>query len=137
MSSRALTDRVYHPEIMAMPVEEIAIRDFFKMLEYSTSLPTGTTMGKRWRRAVGRRACPSGWLTGEYGDVVPESGGTLTTILWRRVVFSDAPENAAIYLTGYVGHELWEGTSDRMAPGALITSTTLDGLLSGLARLAP
>jgi len=41
--------------------------------EYSCSLPTGTTIGTRWRRDVNayrsdRRGVPSEWVIGEYFD---------------------------------------------------------------------
>lgn len=41
--------------------EEITQEEFDKLLEYSSSLPTGTTIGKRWKRK-----CPDGWLIGKY-----------------------------------------------------------------------
>lgn len=40
------------------------------LLEYSYSLPTGTTAGKRWKKRVGDE-----WKVGEYGDSFPDPRG--------------------------------------------------------------
>lgn len=48
--------------------------DFDALPNYSFSLPTGKTIGKRWRRR-----CRDGWLIGEYFEV-PEQG--LVGIRW-------------------------------------------------------
>ena len=63
--------------------------------EYSTSLPTGTTPGKQWRRAVRPwQTSPSAeWLLGEYGEPYPEGHkhhGKIP-IFWREIVVVDAP----------------------------------------------
>lgn len=55
--------------------ETVVTRDELRALpEYSCSLPTGTTVGKRWRRDVtfgrpNRRKGEAEWLVGEYYDV--------------------------------------------------------------------
>jgi len=57
------------------------------LLEYSCSLPTGTTIGKRWKKNVNAYQHPHNpvpdWRMGEYiEDEDPEMVG----IIWRRVV---------------------------------------------------
>lgn len=51
--------------------------------EYSTSLPTGTTIGKRWKQ---RR--PDGWLIGEY--VPHQDPGTVGIKWWVPYITLDA-----------------------------------------------
>lgn len=52
----------------------ISREELAALLEYSCSLPTGTTIGKRWRRDTNayrddRRGVPSEWVLGEYVDI--------------------------------------------------------------------
>lgn len=53
--------------------------EFQSLLEYSTTIPTGTTIGKRWRRNTGE-----GWLMGEY---IPDPQGDpgMVGIKWRKI----------------------------------------------------
>ena len=59
--------------------EFIERKDLKKLLEYSCSLPTGTTVGKRWRRDVNFNRPHNGltwrepeWIIGEYYDIGSE-----------------------------------------------------------------
>lgn len=70
--------------------------EFRDLLEYSTSLPTGQTPGKRWRRAIpafgpGRA---EEWWQGCFGEPYPEGHehhGSIP-IGWRRIrVLGSAP----------------------------------------------
>lgn len=57
--------------------------EFGALPEYSASLPTGTTPGKRWRRHDGAfdHACKQPqWLIGEYGAV--SADGRSIAIHW-------------------------------------------------------
>ena len=52
----------------------ISRKELAALSEYSCSLPTGTTIGKRWRRDVNayradRRGAPPEWVIGEYVDI--------------------------------------------------------------------
>ena len=49
-------------------------REFDALLEYSTSLPTGTTPGKQWKRAVRpwMNKPHDEWRLGQYGEPYPE-----------------------------------------------------------------
>ena len=51
-----------------MDEEVITFEALKDLLEYSRSLPTGTTIGKRWRRATkwSRHALETEWQIGEY-----------------------------------------------------------------------
>lgn len=70
----------------------ISREELAKLLEYSTSLPTGTTIGKRWRRDVhavkrfhGVVPCdtPQEWMIGEY---VEHSDPDTVGIRWSWAV---------------------------------------------------
>lgn len=68
-----------HPLVTMTPVELNALP------EYSCSLPTGTTIGKRWRKRIPYYTnqplqC---WLVAEYVD---HPDPNLTGIKWRQVV---------------------------------------------------
>lgn len=67
------------PHVEGYEPDTMSRADFNALLEYSTSLPTGTTIGKKWKRQ-----CPHGtWVTGEY---VPDPEPKMVGIKWRRVV---------------------------------------------------
>lgn len=68
-----------------------ATLQYFKDLpEYSCSLPTGTTLGKRWRCAIhvepwGQITLPEiGWMIGEYYEIPGDK--THVGIRWYRPV---------------------------------------------------
>jgi hypothetical protein len=57
----------------SLPVMRLTPKEFKGLLEYSASLPTGTTPGKRWRRLNGahdrafiRRGGKPRWIIGQY-----------------------------------------------------------------------
>lgn len=59
---------------MGLPETVINRAELAALLEYSCSLPTSTTIGKRWRRNVNayrpdRVGVPPEWQIGEYVDV--------------------------------------------------------------------
>lgn len=64
--------------------EPMTREDLERLDEYSLSLPTGTTIGKRWRRRVG-----NGWYIGEY---VAHEDPTLVGIRWTPVVIVDTEQ---------------------------------------------
>jgi hypothetical protein len=63
----------------------ISREDLAKLGEYSTTLPTGTTIGKRWRRnvQVHRRGVPAEWMIGEY---VTDPNPAFVGIRWTWAV---------------------------------------------------
>lgn len=68
--------------------ETVISKDALRALpEYSCSLPTGTTIGKRWRRntGFGRQRGIGNWVIGEY---VPCSIPGQTGIDWSWAVES-------------------------------------------------
>jgi hypothetical protein len=89
------------------PTEEVRMTraELQRLPEYSSSLPTGTAHGKRWRRDGNffeRRACAhlhfwdgtpepgangESWYLGEYRRDPAEPGQFL--IVWKKVVLSD------------------------------------------------
>lgn len=65
-------------------MEQITLteREFRDLMDYSYSLPTGTTIGKRWK--IGKPYNkPTQWYMGEY--VKCDEPGHVG-ILWRRIV---------------------------------------------------
>lgn len=142
---------IYNPKVVAFPVETIAPAAFWRLPDYSETLPrddlrAAQRVGFRWRRWAGREACPSGWVTGEYGPVESTPEGDCNTIVWRRVVFAVLPSPdpelpSAGFLptgTGFVYHHryrLFEGWCDRMGETGSILSSTWLGLWSGLDRV--
>jgi len=87
-----------------LEVVELTADQFFALPEYSCSIPTGKTVGKRWRRCetFGSRPRavevhndkdvrdPDRWLMGEYADdpdaELDEEGEPKTVLIrWRRI----------------------------------------------------
>ena len=53
---------------------------FNRLPEYSSSIPTGTTIGKQWKRREGNN-----WYLGEY---IPHEDPKLVGISWKRIILS-------------------------------------------------
>jgi len=60
------------------PIVLIAREELMKLKDYSMSLPSGTTIGKRWRKSDGK----GGWKIGEY---VPSLIDGIVNIKWSQV----------------------------------------------------
>lgn len=60
-----------------LPMVELEAEEFAALLEYSCSVPTGVTIGKRWKA---RR--DDAWYLGEY---VQGSKRDTARIRWRRI----------------------------------------------------
>ncbi len=71
----------------ALPVERLTQPELDALLEYSLSLPTGTTIGKRWKRRIPARGPLQGWAIGKYvtSDQPNEVG-----IEWSRVEIAES-----------------------------------------------
>lgn len=67
------------------------IWELMSMGEYSSTLPTGTTVWKQWRRRVD--AEPSGFVVGQYVpcDERDRRGRAQVGIRWYRVVLKHGP----------------------------------------------
>lgn len=64
---------------------ELTKQEFEALLEYSTSLPTGKTIGKRWRRYLFSGPCAGQWVMCEYvEDPDPEFVGVLNRLIVLR-----------------------------------------------------
>lgn len=60
----------------------MTLGEFDRLPDYSHTVPTGTTPGKRWKRRVpGRHGEPDRWLMGEFG--APD--GETVPIHWHDV----------------------------------------------------
>lgn len=54
-------------QMLLTPTEAVVTQAAFDALpEYSCSIPTGTRIGKRWKRAKNYRDRTKGWWLGEY-----------------------------------------------------------------------
>lgn len=80
-----------HPARL-LPALRITAREFRALPEYSCSLPTGTTPGKRWKRLDGahdRNFLAAGgkphWMIGEYDPACPP-GAKIIKIFWYRPI---------------------------------------------------
>lgn len=80
-----------------LPILRLTPREFVRLLEYSASMPTGTTTGKRWRRLDGAhdfafkaRGGKARWVIGEYGAVIPAKARDVERIevKWYRPVIT-------------------------------------------------
>lgn len=63
-------------------------REFDGLLEYSTTMPTGTTIGKVWKREMPRGAKMPDWWLGEYYDIHSEIS---VGIRWRKIFIEPPP----------------------------------------------
>ena len=94
MSFRGRVDLNRVREALSQTETVISREELAKLGEYSCTLPTGTTIGKRWRRNVNafKSVLPSGqqnphgprqrlepeWMIGEYYDIGSEIGVRFT-----------------------------------------------------------
>lgn len=60
-------------------------QQFAELNEYSTSIPTGATIGKRWKRCLWPSANggPTTWLMGEF--VAVKGRDDVADITWKRI----------------------------------------------------
>lgn len=77
--------------VTKLPTLRLTLAEFGKLSEYSCSVPTGTTPGKRWKRHVGAhdRDCPVEeryWIIGEYGTVTAD--GKNIAINWYHPIIT-------------------------------------------------
>lgn len=61
-------------------------REFDELLEYSASLPTGTTVGKRWKRQVFSGPHAGDWRMGEY---VEDPDPDMVGVKWRTITIEE------------------------------------------------
>lgn len=73
LSERAKSSIVVDDKTALMTEEDLSA-----LSEYSGTLPTGTFIGKRWKRKHGE-----GWLMGEFA---PNPDPKTIDIIWREVV---------------------------------------------------
>ena len=78
----------HHAWVLALPPLHLTRAEFEALPEYSCSLPTGTTPGKRWRRHDGahdREFVAAGgvpvWIIGEF-DPDDDGQGSTIKINW-------------------------------------------------------
>jgi hypothetical protein len=70
--------------ILVDETHAVMTRDAFEALpEYSCTIPTGTTIGKRWRRGEPYVGTRLHWYLGEY---VPCDLPGQTGITWREIL---------------------------------------------------
>ncbi len=75
--------------------------EFHRLLTYNTTIPTGTTIGKRWKC---RDTEEGGWFMGEYHDIGSQ---TRVGIRWRPIVVVNSSLALEVVLRG-VAPWMWE-----------------------------
>lgn len=92
--------------ISDLPVLRLPLHEFNALLEYSASLPTGTTPGKRWKRLDGshdrafiRAGGKPRWMIGEY-DPNDDGKGKKIKVNWYRPVIRVPAGQAALKEAG-------------------------------------
>ena len=80
---------LFGPKLDAIEIDVMTRAEFDALPTYSCTLPTGTTIGKKWKRDVneprrfhGDFAVKEEWWTGEY---IPDPEPGMVGIKWRRV----------------------------------------------------
>lgn len=94
--------------------------EFDKLSEYSTSLPTGITIGKRWKRAVDFRDVSKGWILGEYVACVKEHSSRKVDVSWKTIKIRDEGKVGGImtsFLLDGAGAKAGSGESAFMKKG--------------------
>lgn len=80
-----------------LPAVAVSESVFKRLMDYSCSVPTGTTIGRWWKRRVDYNDASKGWLLGCYGPCATDP--SKVTMHWRRLTWypwieDDAPTNA-------------------------------------------
>jgi hypothetical protein len=69
---------------------ELSKAEFDSLLEYSSTLPTGTTIGKKWKKRSPAfdDGKPADWYLGEYVEEKDESYRKkgYVGIIWKKIV---------------------------------------------------
>jgi hypothetical protein len=87
----ASTTTAPEPAAVNETVVQLTQREFDELLDYSASLPTGTTVGKRWKRRNDYHDESKGWRLGEY---VEHDNPDLVGIRWRDIEIISATGGA-------------------------------------------
>lgn len=66
------------------PTVKMSIAEFDALLEYSTTLPTGTTIGKKWKRHILSGLNRGEWWLGEY-VADPQGDPKMVGITWKKI----------------------------------------------------
>lgn len=83
---RSTNPDVYMTDLVVDDKTALATPDQFRrLMEYSTSMPTGKYDGKRWKRAIykDRNYTVGGWQLGEYYETPELTVQGLIGIRWR------------------------------------------------------
>lgn len=81
------------------PTPEVTIltkKEFEDLMEYSTTIPTGMTIGKRWKRdmnvlGVHSKPAEPRWWMGEYVDSCDLASTGRVGIKWTRIIIKETP----------------------------------------------
>lgn len=84
---------------MIYPIIELTQEQFDKLSEYSCSIPTGTTIGKRWKRGEPYCGPRTHWYMGEYQQ--HPTNPNLVLIVWKEIKIVDS--NRALILQRLYG----------------------------------
>lgn len=67
-----------------MKTISLSQKEFDALPEYSCTLPTGTTIGKRWKRGWPYQEPRTDWYLGEYAKSALPG---MVDIIWRKISF--------------------------------------------------
>lgn len=70
-----------------MNFEKMCQTEFDKLPVYNLTLPTGTTIGKRWKLKSISKGGIVNWLLGEY---VKSEKPNVVGILWKKIILQKA-----------------------------------------------
>lgn len=104
-------------------------RELRKLLEYSTTLPTGTTIGKRWKRNLNwsDSSAEPEWILGEY---IPDPNGVpgMVGTRWSPIEITDRPASPSPTTLPLLDPDM------PVIEQLRELATSLDGLTEALAR---
>lgn len=84
-----------------IPEVSLTQEEFDALAEYSCTIPTGTTIGTRWKRGEPYHGPRSAWYLGEY---VPCDKPGCVGILWRVIRVITDENELLIHKRLYGGH---------------------------------
>lgn len=102
MANAAVSEARLSASFAKLPPMYVTLRELEDLPEYSASLPTGTTPGKRWKRHAGSGdlvfLAGGGrprWMIGQYDPAAKPSDPSINIFWFRPVIRVAAPTRSA------------------------------------------
>lgn len=116
MKTKAELERETDEFVRKLERVELKLWEFNALLEYSTTIPTGKTPGKSWKKQVYFGKHRGSWLRGTYVDNDPDP--MFLGIKWELITFSDVETqhvldsaNGVFYVVNenmFISNEMYE-----------------------------